>query len=139
MANIFSRTNDAVAKVPRNTFDGSFQNNLTLQLGGLYPVFCKEVLPGDSFKIDTTFGLRFMPLVFPIQTRMQANLHFFYVRNRNLWKDWVNFIANVDGSLSSDGKSTFVPPTLSLTAERYEKMLSTGTLGDYLGIPLVSG
>lgn len=135
MANIFSRTNDAVAKVPRNTFDGSFQNNLTLQLGGLYPVFCKEVIPGDSFKIDTTFGLRFMPLVFPIQTRMQANLHFFYVRNRNLWKDWVNFIANVDGSLSSDGKSTFVPPTLSLNKDRYDKMLRTGTLGDYLGVP----
>ena len=60
--NVFQREKDYVKQVKRNVFDGSFQNNLTMQMGGLYPVFCKEVLPGDSFKIKPTFGLRFMLL-----------------------------------------------------------------------------
>ena len=92
MKNIFAARKDFVEGRKRNTFDLSFQNNLTMRFGRLYPVFCKEVIPGDSFRIKPTFGLRFMPLVFPIQTRMQANLHFFYVRNRTLWKDWMDFI-----------------------------------------------
>ena len=84
MANPFTSLKDFVDKPKRNTFDLSFQNNLTMKFGRLYPVFCKEVIPGDSFRIKPTFGLRFMPLVFPVQTRMQANLHFFYVRNQDL-------------------------------------------------------
>lgn len=125
MSNIFSRTNNYVDKPKRNVFDLSFNNNLTMQFGKLYPVFCKEVVPGDSMSITPTFGLKMMPLVFPIQTRMQANLHFFYVRNRNLWKDWADFI----------GKTKDVtPPYLNLT--RHDT--KTGSLCDYLGIPTTS-
>ena len=125
MANPFTSLKDFVDKPKRNTFDLSFQNNLTMKFGRLYPVFCKEVIPGDSFRIKPTFGLRFMPLVFPVQTRMQANLHFFYVRNRNLWKDWTDFIGRT--------KQNLVPPYLS--PEVAKKLCVTGGLGDYFGIP----
>ena len=70
----------------RNSFDLSFDNNLTTTFGKLVPVFVKEVIPGDSFEIDTQFGLRMMPTVFPVQSKVRADIHFFYVRNRNLWK-----------------------------------------------------
>lgn len=128
MANIFTKTNDWVKSVKRNTFDGSFQNNLTMQFGGLYPVFCKEVIPGDSFKIRPTFALKFMPLVFPVQTRMRANLHFFYVRNRPLWKDWPDFIGKTKDGL----ESPYLAPT---NQADYNAMFTTGSLGDYLGLP----
>lgn len=126
MASIFTRTNEYVQPVKRNTFDLSFQNNLTMQFGKLYPVFVQEVLPGDSFKIKPTFALEFMPMVFPVQTRMRANLHFFYVRNRNLWKDFPDFIANT---------KEVQPPFLDMNG-RYDDFLSVGGLGDYLGIPV---
>ena len=80
--------------VKRNAFDMSFTNNLTLKIGQLVPVMCKEVVPGDSFEIDTNFGLRFMPTIFPVQTKMRADVHFFYVRTRNLWKNWKKFIGD---------------------------------------------
>ena len=92
--NVFTDSQKHVNTPNRNTFDLSFQNNLTMDFGKLYPVFSKEVLPGDSFHIDPTFGLKFAPMVFPTQTRMTARLHFFYVRNRNLWKDWPDFIGS---------------------------------------------
>lgn len=125
MSNIFTKMKDYVDKPNRNTFDLSFQNNLTMEFGKLYPVFCKEVIPGDSMRIKPTFGLRFMPLVFPVQTRMQANLHFFYVRNRNLWKDWPDFIGRT--------KKDLVLPFLS--KEVAKKVCVTKGLGDYLGLP----
>lgn len=123
--NVFTQLKEFVDKPNRNVFDMSFTNNLTLRFGGLYPVYCQEVIPGDSFRIKPSFGLRFMPLVFPVQTRMNANLHFFYVRNRNLWKDWTDFIGRT--------KQNLVPPYINPNAARY--LVKTGSLADYLGVP----
>lgn len=120
MASIFNKTNDLYENPKRNTFDLSFQNNLTLNMGDLVPCFCKEVLPGDSFKIDPTISLRTMPLIFPVQTRIRAYLHFFYVTNRSLWTDWMDFIGK-----TKDG--------LELPYVDYQH--KTGSLGDYLGLP----
>lgn len=124
--NIFSQRQAYFTKPKRNVFDLSFQNNLTMEFGKLYPVFCKEVIPGDSFRIKPTFALRMLPLVFPVQTRMQANLHFFYVRNRNLWKSWKKFIGHTETGLT--------PPYIRLGTSKF----ATRGLADYLGIPTVA-
>lgn len=125
MPNPFGKDGGPVNSVPRNTFDLSFQNNLTLPFGALVPCFCKEVLPGDSFRIDTTFGLRFMPTAFPLQTRIRADVHFFYVRNRNLWKDWPDFYGKTKNNLSFPLVGPDVP----------DSFFKTGSLADYLGVP----
>lgn len=131
MANVFTRSNNMTPKPNRNTFDGSFTNNLTLKMGQITPCFLKEVVPGDSFKIDATFGFNFQPFVFPVQTEMQANLHFFYVRNRALWNGWQDFITKTE---NLEGDST--PPYIYLTEENRD-MIDTGKIGDYLGIPTI--
>lgn len=112
-------------QVKRITYDLSHQNNLTLNMGGLYPILMQEVIPGDSVSINPTFALRMMPLVFPVQTRMNATIHFFYVRNRSLWKDWMDFIGKTKEDLSL--------PYLHLKGER----IAPCSLADYLGIPTV--
>lgn len=127
MSKVFGKNNAPNPKVKRNVFDLSFDNNLSLNFGGLYPVFCKEVIPGDSFEIDTSFGLRFLPLAFPVQTKMRADIHFFYVRNRNLWKDWMDFI----GDTQPLSTPPFINPYRTLTST----FLKTGSLADYLGVP----
>lgn len=122
MKNIFSDIKDYVKQPNRNVFDMSFQTNATFNFGTLYPVFCKEVIPGDSVSIDTTFALRFLPMAFPVQTKVQANLHFFYVRNRNLWENWKKFITHTDDVEF---------PVL----DGSQSCLTTGGLADYLGVP----
>ncbi len=122
---VFSKSDNYVKKPKRNTFDMSFQNNLTAKFGALYPVLCKEVIPGDSFRIKPTFALKFMPMYFPVQTRMKAYLHFFYVRNRNLWKDWMDFIGKT--------KSDLEPPYIDFKGETPV----SGSLSDHLGLPTV--
>lgn len=119
-----------VDKPSRNAFDLSFANNLTLEFGKLYPVFCKECLPGDTFKIDPTFAFKFMPMYFPVQSRMRADLKFFYVRNRNLWNNWKKFIGQTD---RITGQEVF-PPYLEITPAQAER-LQTRSLLDYLGVP----
>lgn len=65
-----------------------------------------------------------MPLAFPVQSRMRADVHFFYVRNRNLWKDWMDFIA--------DTKQGLTPPFIQRPTGLGGDIFGTGTLGDYL-------
>lgn len=134
MSNPFSKPEKSTNSTLRNTFDLSFANNLTLDFGGLYPCFCKEVLPGDTFRIETTFGLRFMPTSFPLQSRIRADVHFFYVRNRNLWKGWQEFITNSPEAAVQKPFPTVSPKQLSNPGYAYE-IAKTCELGDYLGLP----
>lgn len=122
MSNVFKQISRSNEKSPRNNFDLSFQNHLTMKFGTLYPVFCKEVIPGDSFRIDSAFGLKFMPLVFPVQSGMRAHMHFFYCRNKNLWKNWENWIMNLE---------EHTHPFISQSPDFFK----TGSLADYLDVP----
>ncbi len=125
MKSPFSKESQYEPQVKRNAFDLSHQNNLTMKMGYLYPCLCQEVIPGDTFEIDTAFGIRMLPLLFPIQTKIRVDLHYFYVRNRYLWNDWQNFITSNDSAQYRF--PTLVPPS--------DMPLGTGSLCDYLGLP----
>ena len=129
MSSIFRKDDNYVDKPKRNTFDLSHQNNLTLKMGELVPVLCQEVLPGDSFKIDPVFALRYMPQVFPVQTRQRASIKYYYVRNRPLWKDWMDFIGKT--------KSDLVSPYIKFSSDNsHFYYLRPSSLADYMGVPI---
>lgn len=124
MSKVFGKNTTPPNQPKRNTFDLSRQVNTTLDYGQLIPIVVDPVIPGDSFEYDLAFGLRAMPTAFPIQTKVRVDTHFFYVRNRNLWKDWVNFIGKT-------GADNYVLP---YTMSQFNK-LRTCELADYLGMP----
>lgn len=126
--NIFDATLDVDNDVKVNNFDWSHANNLTTQIGRITPIFCDLVPAKTSFRVNPRFGLQFMPMVFPIQTRMKARISFFRYPLRALWKDYKDFIGNFREGLEEpyiDFNST----------EKLRAMGSTGSLGDYLGLP----
>ncbi|UPW41871.1 major capsid protein [Peromfec virus RodF5_5] len=122
MSQVFGKDASRPNRVNRNTFDMSHQNNLSMRFGELYPCLVEPVIPGDTFKCDVAFGVRALPTAFPVQTKVRMDTHFFYVRNRNLWKDWQNFIGMTGNT------DAYKLPTVT-------GVHSTGSLGDYLGVP----
>lgn len=126
--NIFDATLDPNNDVKVNNFDWSHANNLTTQIGRITPIFCDMVPSKTSFRVNPRFGLQFMPMVFPIQTRMKARVMWFRYPLRALWKDYKDFVGNFREGLEE--------PYIDFnTEERLRKMASTGSLGDYLGLP----
>ena len=125
--NIFDATFDANNRIDVNSFDWSHVNNLTTDFGRITPVFCELVPAKGSIRINPEFGLELMPMVFPVQTRMFARLNFFKVTLRSMWEDYSDFISNFRDDLEE--------PYILPNPVRFDKMLKTGTLGDYLGIP----
>ena len=122
MANIWKQNQDVNEHPNRNNFDLSYSNHLTMKFGALYPIMCKEVVPGDSFEINAMFGLKFMPFNFPVQSRMRAHIHYFYVPNRILWKNWKNFISGLE-----QHEHPYI--------DQPSSFFKTGSLADYLDIP----
>lgn len=126
--NIFDATLDVNNEIKVNTFDWSHANNLTTQIGRVTPIFCDLLPAKSSFRVNPRIGLQFMPMVFPIQTRMKARVMFFKYPLRALWKDYRDFVGNFRQDLEE--------PYLNFnTAAKLKAMASTGSLGDYLGLP----
>ena len=126
--NPFDATLDVDNQIKVNTFDWTHRNNLTTQIGRITPIFC-DLLPAHStFRVNPVYGLQAMPMVFPIQTPLNARISFFKYPLRALWKDYRDFVGNFRNDL--------VEPYLNInTFQRLNKMCSTGSLGDYLGLP----
>lgn len=122
MAGIWKQNQDVKEHPNRNNFDLRYQNHLTMKMGGLYPFMAKECVPGDTFEIDTAYGLKFMPLVFPVQSSMKAYVYYFYVPNRILWPNFKNFVS---------GLEEHVHPYIDQPSSWFK----TGSLADYLDIP----
>ena len=125
--NVFDATFDANNRIDVNSFDWSHVNNLTTNFGRITPVFCELVPAKGSLRINPEFGLELMPMVFPVQTRMFARLNFFKVTLRSMWEDYSDFISNFRDDLEE--------PYINCSQISFSKMFTTGSLGDYLGIP----
>lgn len=118
-------------KPTRSVFDLSHEKRVSFKMGQLVPVFISEAVPNDTFRCNTEVMLRLAPLLAPIMHRVNCFMHYFFVPNRILWKEWELFITN--GRLGTETPP--VPPYIEwdeIAAEGGE-LFNNGTLWDYLG------
>ena len=95
-------------------------------VGQLTPVFCQEVLPGDTWFGSTSCLHRLGALNHPAFVSIKTETYFFYVPNRILWDEWEDFIVDPDSSASL--------PTVVADTEDQEVNSLTASLG-ITGIP----
>lgn len=112
--------------VPRNPFDLSHDRKFSAKLGRLYPCLVQEVVPGDSFSVQSEQLIRMAPLVSPVMHRVTATTHYFFVPNRLLWSGWEDFITN---PLSTDNPAPF------FNLEQHGLETAVGSIADYMGCP----
>lgn len=114
----------------RNKFNLSHERKMSFNMGYLVPCMMQEIVPGDSFRVNTEVMVRFAPLLAPIMHRVNVWVHYFFVPNRLIWDEWEDFVTG--GRL---GTSLPVHPTVSYETARQTRFVQ-GTLADYLGIPV---
>lgn len=118
------------ADIPRSRFDRESIYKSTFDSGYLVPVFVDEVLPGDSFSLNTTFFARLSTPIFPIVDNLRLESFFFFVPNRLVWDNWVKFM----GEQRNPGdSSSYLIPTTTSPANGY----AVNSLFDYMGLPTV--
>lgn len=101
----------------------------TLNQGELYPVSCMEVLPGDSFRHQTSVLVRVSPLVAPVMHPVHIMVHHWYVPTRLLWENWEDFITGKNPAL--------VTPTMAFNHTHTDAFRLAQSLG--MGADTVPG
>lgn len=119
-----------VNKPKKNNFDLSHEVKMTGNMGNLYPCFIQDVIPGDSFKVDTQQLIRFSPLLAPMMHNVDFKLDYFFVPYRLVWDEWKDFITG-----GEDGNDLPSYPRINVGATVTSNHLQKGGLADYLGVP----
>jgi len=113
-------------KIERSTFDRSHGRKTTINGNYLYPIFCDEVLPGDTHKLSLTSFARMATQLVPYMDNVFSDVFFFFVPNRLVWNNWEKFMGAQDNP--GDSISYVIP---SLTLDNF----ATNSIQDYFGIP----
>lgn len=117
--------------IRRSTFDRSHSLKTSFNVGDIVPFFLDEVLPGDTFNVDTSKVVRLQTLLTPVMDNIYLDTYFFFVPNRLTWSHWKQFNGE-------NTESAWIPQTEyeipQITAPA-DAGWSVGTIADYLGVP----
>lgn len=117
-------------KPSKNRFDLSYPSKITGNMGVLYPCYLAEVVPGDSFRVDTSQMVRFSPLLAPAYENIDIKLDYFFIPYRLVWDEWKDFITG-----GEDGNDLPSFPRFPVTQQFRDEFLKKNDLLCYMGVP----
>lgn len=118
---------------PRSIFNRSRTHKTTFNSGYIIPVYCDEVLPGDSLNFSISAFLRLATPLHPYMDNLYLDWQAWFVPNRLVWNNWEKFNGQQD---DPDDSTDFLVPVSTFPAGGY----AINSLQDYYGLPvLVAG
>lgn len=124
--------------IQRSRFDRSHSVKLSGNVGDLIPFYCDEVLPGDTFQIDTSKLVRLQTLVTPVMDNIYLDTYYFFVPCRLVWEHWRELMGeNTSAPWFPDVEYSVPQVTSPLPSGggSSESGWAEGTIADYMGIP----
>lgn len=106
----------------------------TFDSGKLVPFFVDEVLPGDTFQIDTSAIIRMTTPKYPVMDDAYVDLYYFYAPNRILWNDFKKFMGEVESEPWMPAK-TYKVPQIKIESSANRQYPKEGSILDYMGVP----
>jgi len=118
------------ADILRSQFNTEYAHKTTFDSGYLVPIYCDEVLPGDTHNVRMTAFARLATPLFPVMDNLHLDTFFFFVPNRLVWNNWEKFMGQQDNPGDS---IDYVIPTITSPAGGY----AVGSIFDHFGLPTV--
>lgn len=114
------------------------QNILTtFDAGKLIPFYVDEVLPGDTFSVDTAAIIRMTTPKYPVMDDAYIDFYYFYCPNRILWDNFKAFMGEADDAPWMPTKTYKVPKIIIDNEEggAVRAYPDENTILDYMGVP----
>lgn len=114
------------------------QNILTtFDAGKLIPFYVDEVLPGDTFSVDTAAIVRMTTPKYPVFDDAFIDFYYFFCPNRILWDNFKRFMGEADDAPWMPTKTYQVPKIIiSGDSENNDKKgPKEESILDYMGVP----
>lgn len=128
-------------QVPRNVFNLSRYNSLTMPYQRVCPTAVQEIIPGDKFFWSAEVFARLQPMVAPVMTDQKISLHAFFVPLRTVNSHFAEFMFN-----NKAGNYTGVLPYVTFGKlyalfnsvygqSAFNTCVDVARLFDYIGLP----
>nr|DAJ60092.1 MAG TPA: Major capsid protein [Microviridae sp.] len=106
----------------------------TFDSGKLIPFFVDEVLPGDTFQVDTTAIIRMSTPKYPVMDDAFIDFYYFYTPNRILWDKFKNFMGEVE---ETPWRPTvaYKVPQIKINGTTQKPAPNEKSILDYMGVP----
>nr|WNN13224.1 MAG: major capsid protein [Microvirus sp.] len=117
--------------ISRSTFDRSSSVKFSFNVGDVIPFYVDEVLPGDTFNIDTSKVVRMQSLLTPMMDNLYLDTYFFFVPNRLVWEHWRQFNGENTESAWLPATEYSVPQLVAPDGTGWV----IGSIADYMGVP----
>ena len=139
---VFSRVSSGVT-YRRNPFPLVDSTKIDCNMGELIPVFERQMIPTDIFKMSNRSLCRFMPMFAPEFTEINLYVHYFFVPYRLLAKYFPERYGTEEDveAIITGGEGAFDPETMTneVSDENfpvYDSItIPKGSIGDALGFP----
>lgn len=105
----------------------------TFDSGKLIPFYVDEVLPGDTFSVDTSAIIRMTTPKYPVMDDAFIDFYYFYCPNRILWDNFKYFMGEVEKTPWMPTKEYKVP-TIVVQGSKSPAPIEESIL-DYMGVP----
>lgn len=115
----------------RSRFDMSTSVKTSFDAAQLVPFYYEEVLPGDTFDLETNFICRMQTLLTPIMDDLYLDTFYFYVPNRIVWEHWKDFMGENTKSAWYP-KTEYTIPQINVAPS---KTVVAKSVADYFGVP----
>lgn len=122
-------TNPPNAGIERSKFGRHSDHKTTLNAGKLVPFYIDEVMPGDTFEMDTSAIIRAATPLRPVMDNAYLDMYYFFVPSRLLWEHFSEF----NGANEDDWAQQveYEMPQLTVPIGGFD----LGSVADYFGIP----
>ena len=115
-------------KIPRSLFKRDHNLKTTINTDYIYPIYCDEALPGDTFQFRQHLFARLNTPITPIMDNLYLDTFFFAVPLRLVDDNFKKFMG--ERPFGDTSTEYLVPQLESANA------ISVGSLSDYLGLPI---
>ena len=106
----------------------------TFDSGKLIPFFVDEVLPGDTFQIDTSAIIRMTTPKYPVMDDAFIDFYYFYCPNRILWANFKAFMGEAE-QVPWKPATEYQVPYIGIPGTENRPMPLEGSILDYMGVP----
>lgn len=126
--------------ISRSTFNRPQNILTTFDAGELVPFYVDEVLPGDTFRVQTSAIIRQTTPKYPVMDDAYIDIYYFYTPDRILWDDFKKFMGEAEDRPWTPSEVYTVPKiVIENNAGSVKKALpDTGSILDYMGVPAKS-
>ena len=121
-------------KASRTRFNRDQTILTTFDAGKLIPFYVDEVLPGDTFSVDTAAIIRMTTPKYPVMDDSFIDFYYFFCPNRILWENFKHFMGEVEETPWMPTK-TYAVPQIKINGTDVKPAPDERSILDYMGVP----